>query len=71
MEQVLRIGGAAREAGVSAGTIRNYDTKGLLEIPRDNTGVRVFTAAEVRRIKAIRRTNQSRIEKRRQTKNAA
>lgn len=51
--RVFRIAAAAREIGVSIGTLRELERRGLFKIPRDWSGQRVFTAEE---IEEVRRT---------------
>ena len=53
MPIIYRIGSAARRAGVSRETIRNYERRGLIVIPRDSTGDRFFTEKEVNRIREV------------------
>ncbi len=53
---MMRIGAAAREAGLSVPAVRFYESKGLLgEAPRTEGGYRLYGAADVRRLKLIRR----------------
>ncbi len=52
----MQIGAAAREAGLSVPAVRFYESKGLLgEAPRTAGGYRMYGAADVRRLKLIRR----------------
>jgi len=52
----LTIGAVAREAGVSVPTVRFYESQGLLSAaPRSEGNYRLYTAADVRRLKLIRR----------------
>ncbi len=52
----LTIGAVAREAGVSVPTVRFYESQGLLgAAPRSEGNYRLYTAADVRRLKLIRR----------------
>lgn len=56
MEMQKTIGAAAREAGVSVPTVRFYESQGLLSpAPRSEGGYRLYSAADVRRLKLIRR----------------
>lgn len=55
-EIALTIGSLAREAGVGVETIRYYQREGLLAEPSRKRGAyRVYGAAELTRLKAIRR----------------
>ncbi|HLZ71526.1 MAG TPA: MerR family transcriptional regulator [Dehalococcoidia bacterium] len=50
------IGAVAREAGVSVPTVRFYESQGLLSAaPRSEGNYRLYSAADVRRLKLIRR----------------
>jgi MerR family copper efflux transcriptional regulator len=52
----LTIGAVAREASVSVPTVRFYESQGLLSAaPRSEGNYRLYTAADVRRLKLIRR----------------
>src|SRR2546428_8491026 len=52
----VRIGEAAREAGVSVAGVRFYESEGLLGVaPRSEGGYRLYAPADVRRLKLIRR----------------
>ncbi len=52
----LTIGAVAREAGVSVPTVRFYESQGLLgAAPRSEGNYRLYGAADVRRLKLIRR----------------
>jgi DNA-binding transcriptional MerR regulator len=52
----LRIGDVAREAGVSADTIRHYERKGVLDgVARDDNGYRRYSEESVRRVRIVRR----------------
>ncbi|HZQ37347.1 MAG TPA: MerR family transcriptional regulator [Dehalococcoidia bacterium] len=52
----LTIGAVAREAGVSVPTVRFYESQGLLGVaPRSEGNYRLYTTADVRRLKLIRR----------------
>ncbi len=52
----LTIGAVAREAGVSVPTVRFYESQGLLgAAPRSEGNYRLYTPADVRRLKLIRR----------------
>ncbi len=46
----LSIADAAQTLGVSAHTLRYYERVGLLRVPRDAHGVRVYDAAAIRRL---------------------
>jgi DNA-binding transcriptional MerR regulator len=51
----VKIGEAAREAGVSIDTVRFYERRGVLPAPeRQPSGYRVFTEAAVARIRMTR-----------------
>lgn len=51
----MKIGEAAREAGVSIDTVRFYERRGVLPAPeRQPSGYRVFTEAAVARIRMTR-----------------
>jgi MerR family copper efflux transcriptional regulator len=53
---MLKIGAAAREAGLSVPSVRFYESEGLLgEAPRTDGGYRLYGAADIRRLKLIRR----------------
>ena len=59
-QDLLRISAAARAAGVSKQTVEYYITLGLIEPIRHSPGqARFFDAALVRRIRLIRRMNES------------
>lgn len=52
----LRIGEVARAAGVNVQTVRYYERRGLLPVPRRApSGYRLHDEATVRRLRAIRR----------------
>lgn len=56
----LTIAKAAREAGVGVETIRFYERRGLIEQPLKprNSGFRVYSPEQIRRIKFIRQAQQ-------------
>ncbi len=55
----MKIGEAAREAGVNLDTIRYYERRGLLpEPPRRPSGYRVFDDDTVRRVRFIKRAQE-------------
>ena len=58
--QFLLMQAAAREAGVSADTLRSYCRQGLLRPIRDSSGRRLFTLEEVECIRGIHRANLAR-----------
>lgn len=59
-QDLLRISAAARSAGVSKQTVEYYITLGLIEPIRRSPGqARFFDVALVRRIRLIRRMNES------------
>jgi MerR family Zn(II)-responsive transcriptional regulator of zntA len=52
----MRIGEAAAAAGLTASAVRFYESEGLLgDAPRSDGGYRLYSAADVRRLKFIRR----------------
>jgi DNA-binding transcriptional MerR regulator len=54
---MFTIGEAARQAGLSVPTVRFYESQGLLPAaPRSEGGYRLYSEADVRRLKFIRRT---------------
>ena len=56
MKGWLTIGRLAAEAGVSADTIRYYESVGLLPAPaRSESGYRLYSRAELRRLQLIKR----------------
>lgn len=58
-ESGLTIGSLAREAGVGVETIRYYQREGLLAEPNRKRGAyRIYGAAELARLKAIRRAQE-------------
>jgi DNA-binding transcriptional MerR regulator len=57
--QSLRISDVAQQAAVSKQTIEYYILIGLLAPRRSPTGRRLFDAADIRRVKLIRKLNQS------------
>ena len=56
MRDELTIGEVARRTGVPAKTIRFYEAEGVLTAPsRSESGYRLYTAADVRRLRLARR----------------
>jgi DNA-binding transcriptional MerR regulator len=56
MKTRMTIGKLAREAGLSAKTIRFYEEVGLLPPPeRSESGYRLYSAADLRRLRLIKR----------------
>ena len=56
MATKLTIGAVARQAGVSAKTIRFYEAQGIVPAPaRTETGYRLYSPSDVRRLRLIRR----------------
>ena len=53
MSNLYTIGPAARLAGVCPETVRNYCSQGFLEPLRDASGRRLFTNADIKRIREI------------------
>src|SRR5579883_508225 len=52
----MKIGAAAREAGLSVPAVRFYESQGLLApAPRTEGGYRLYTEADVRRLLLVRR----------------
>ncbi|UFN47064.1 Cu(I)-responsive transcriptional regulator [Roseomonas sp. OT10] len=52
----MNIGEAAREAGLSAKSVRHYESIGLLPAaPRTPSGYRVYSGADIHRLRFIRR----------------
>jgi MerR family Zn(II)-responsive transcriptional regulator of zntA len=52
---LLLIGEVAARSGVSADTVRHYERKGLLQVERDGSGYRRYSAEAVGRIRVVRR----------------
>ena len=50
----LTIGGLAREGGVGVETIRYYQRRGLLALPRRGDGIRRYGSEDLRRLHFIR-----------------
>lgn len=50
----LRIGDAARRLNVSADMLRNWESNGLIEVPRASNGYRLYGAEELGRLRVIR-----------------
>ena len=58
--RTLSIGQTARHLGVTVDQLRNWDRSGLLEVPRDpDTGYRMYSTAEIGRLRVIRMLRQS------------
>lgn len=57
--QPLRISDVARQAAVSKQTVEYYILLGLLTPRRDSAGRRMFGGQDLRRVKLIRKLNQS------------
>jgi DNA-binding transcriptional MerR regulator len=56
MKGQLTIGRLAAETGVSADTIRYYESVGLMPMPtRSEAGYRLYSRAEIRRLRLIKR----------------
>jgi DNA-binding transcriptional MerR regulator len=53
-EDLITASEAARELGVSAASVRNYEAKGILKALRLANGTRVFSRDEVIELKARR-----------------
>ena len=58
--QIYLIGGIAERAGISADTVRSYCRQGLLHPIRDSSGRRLFTEADLIRIREIYMDNMTR-----------
>jgi DNA-binding transcriptional MerR regulator len=56
----LLISDVARKVGISSDTIRSYDRLGLLSPIRDSSGRRLFTEADVTRVRQIYLDNMTR-----------
>jgi len=54
------IGRAAKEAGVSTDTARKYEAEGLIRPVRDSSGRRLYTDADIKKIREIRTANSHR-----------
>ncbi len=54
------IGAAAQQAGLSHQTVRDYCRRGLLRPARDSSGRRLFTDADIQRIREINLENMAR-----------
>ncbi len=52
-ERYVGIGEAARLTGVCINTIRNFERRGLIAVPRTWAGVRTFRPEDVAAIRAI------------------
>lgn len=52
----MYIGKLARMTGLSVQAIRYYETEGLLEAPRSDTGYRLYNQDHIRRLQFIQRT---------------
>ena len=55
----LPIAAVAEETGVTAHTLRYYERVGLLDVPRDEAGRRMYTAREVGQVVFITRLRQT------------
>jgi DNA-binding transcriptional MerR regulator len=55
----LSIAETAEVTGLSAHTLRYYERIGLLDVPRDHNGVRIFDAATLRRVVFLARMRTS------------
>jgi DNA-binding transcriptional MerR regulator len=56
MSKKMTIGEVARQTGMSAKTLRFYETEGILTPPgRDESGYRTYTAEDLRRVRLARR----------------
>ena len=55
----LPIAAVAEETGVTAHTLRYYERVGLLDVPRDDAGRRMYTAREVSQVVFITRLRQT------------
>ena len=51
MKKIFKVGSAAAEIGISPGTIKNLERKGLIEVQRDFNGHRIFTPSDIEAIK--------------------
>ena len=49
----LTIRAAAQQAGITPGTLREYDRLGLIKPARDSAGRRVFTAVDVAQARRV------------------
>ena len=58
--KLFLVSDVAEQVGISADTVRNYCRQGLLTPDRDSSGRRLFTEADVRRIREIYLDNMSR-----------
>lgn len=50
---LLTVGGVARGAGVSEGSVRTYARHGLIEFTRDSSGRRLFEQAVVQIVRDV------------------
>ncbi|MGH8588603.1 MAG: MerR family transcriptional regulator [Gammaproteobacteria bacterium] len=55
----MTMGYACRASGVSPQTIRLYEKEGLIQPERASSGVRIFRAADIDRIRAIRESRRA------------
>ena len=58
--KLFLVSDVAEQVGISADTVRNYCRQGLLTPDRDSSGRRLFTEADVRRIREIYLDNMAR-----------
>lgn len=56
---IYGISDAARLAGVSEGTLRNYDKAGVITPIRDSEGRRLFTDSDINAVKKYRGDNKT------------
>ena len=55
LQELMTIGGLAKEAGVGVETVRFYQRKGLLRIPDRTSGFRKYSELDLRQIRFIKR----------------
>lgn len=53
MKKIYRISSAAAEVGVSSGTIKNWEKRGLINCRRDVNGHRIFTPSDIEQIRRV------------------
>ena len=58
--KLFLVSDVAEQVGISADTVRNYCRRGLLAPLRDSSGRRLFTHADVRRVREIYLDNMAR-----------